>query len=165
MKVEKTRKLYKKRRHNKEIKRAKQLWNQQDPSSVIDSQESSDDDFEEIKTPQDSKSVVVPSDVIQFFNNPETLLEFKQFQEYLKIKDTIRNRSNSETNDISFSNKTSDKIPVTPPTTPTITKSTPLSSTELDLLESITEEEEDLSDFIEEKVIEKKNPQRNNASF
>lgn len=163
MKVEKTRKLYKKRKHNKEIKRSRQPWNK-DSSSVIDSQEASDEESEEITTTQQtSNGGVVPSDVIQFFNNPETLLEFKQFQEYLKIKDTIRTRSNSATNDIS-SIKTSDKLPSTPPTTPIVTKSKPLPS-ELDLLSSIIEEEE-LSDFMEEQeVIETKIPQRNNASF
>jgi hypothetical protein len=171
MKVEKTRKLYKKRKHNKEIKRSRQTWNKDDPTSEINSQESSDEDVEEVKEitttqqNQSPKSSDVPDDVIQFFNNPQTLLEFKQFQEYLKIKDTIRTRSNSATNDVpslsTSSKNTTDKMPLTPPTTPTITKSKPLPA-ELDLLTSIVEEEE-LSDSIEE--VETKTPQRNNASF
>jgi hypothetical protein len=174
MKVEKTRKLYKKRKHNKEIKRSRQPWNKDDPTSEINSQESSDEEIEEVKELTTSqqlkqsrspKASDVPDDVIQFFNNPQTLLEFKQFQEYLKIKDTIRTRSNSATNDVpslsTSSKNTTDKMPLTPPTTPTITKSKPL-PTELDLLTSIVEEEE-LSDSIEE--VETKTPQRNNASF
>jgi hypothetical protein len=173
MKVEKTRKLYKRRKHNKEIKRSRQPWNKNDPSSLTDSQESSDDEVEELKEitttqqTQSSKTSDVPSDVVQFFNNPQTLLEFKQFQEYLKLKDTIRTRSNSETNDIpslsSSSKNTSEKMALTPPTTPTITKAKPLPA-ELDLLTSIVEEEE-LSDSIEEVKIKSTPPQRNNASF
>ena len=171
MKVEKTRKLYKKRKHNKEIKRSRQPWNKDDPTSEINSQESSDEELEEVKEltttqqNQSPKASDVPDDVIQFFNNPQTLLEFKQFQEYLKIKDTIRTRSNSATNDVSSlstsSKNTTDKMPLTPPTTPTITKAKPLPA-EIDLLTTIVEEEE-LSDSIEE--VETKTPQRNNASF
>ena len=171
MKVEKTRKLYKKRKHNKEIKRSRQPWNKDDPTSEINSQESSDEELEEVKEltttqqNQSPKASDVPDDVIQFFNNPQTLLEFKQFQEYLKIKDTIRTRSNSATNDVSSlstsSKNTTDKMPLTPPTTPTITKAKPLPA-EIDLLTTIVEEEE-LSDSIEE--VEIKTPQRNNASF
>jgi len=177
MKVEKTRKLYKKRKHNKEVKRSRQPWNKDGQTLEINSQELSDEEVDEVKeitTTQQSqqsqspKSSDVPDDVIQFFNNPQTLLEFKQFQEYLKIKDTIRTRSNSETKDIpslttTSSKNTSEKMPLTPPTTPTITKSKPLPS-ELDLLTSI-DEEEDLSDSMEEVVETKTTSQRNNASF
>jgi hypothetical protein len=174
MKVEKTRKLYKRRKHNKEIKRSRQPWNKNEPSSDLENNESSDDATEEVKVEitttqptQYLKSGDVPSDVVQFFNNPQTLLEFKQFQEYLKLKDTIRTRSNSETNDIpslsTSSKNTSEKMPLTPPTTPTITKAKPLPA-ELDLLTSIVEEEE-LSDSIEEVKVKTTPPQRNNASF
>ncbi len=174
MKVEKTRKLYKKRKHNKEIKRSRQPWNKDDSTSDMNSQESNDEEVNEVKEitttqqPQSIKVSDVPEEVIQFFNNPQTLLEFKQFQEYLKIKDTIRTRSNSETKDIpslatTASKNTSDKMPLTPPTTPTITKSKPLPA-EIDLLTSI-DEEEDLSDSMDEIVETKTISQRNNASF
>jgi hypothetical protein len=168
MKVEKTRKLYKKRRHNKEIKRARQPWNSNSPS---DNQELSDDEVEDKSSelqldtspqPSTSNELKISSEVIQFLNNPQTLLEFKQFQEYLKIKDTIRTRSNSETNELPKNTK--EKLPITPPTTPTITKSKP-SAAEVDFLTSI-DEEDDFSETIDDNNTEEKTPsQRNNASF
>jgi hypothetical protein len=168
MKVEKTRKLYKKRRHNKEIKRSRQPWNSNSPS---DNQESNDNDIEEKSSnsselsldtsPQASPSnePKISSEVIQFLNNPQTLLEFKQFQEYLKIKDTIRTRSNSAINELPKNTK--EKLPITPPTTPTITKSKP-SAAEVDFLTSI-DEEDDFSETIDDNT--EMPVQRNNASF
>lgn len=157
MKVEKTRKIYKRRKHNKELKHTRQPWNS---NSLIDQQESrnEEDNVESQEPTIQSTSQQVPNDFIQFFNNPQTLLEFKQFQEYLKVKDSMRSRSNSDIKDLPIS---TEKSPVTPPTTPILTKSSPTKS-ELDLLSSIEEDEESL-DFSDDNYQDSKI--RNNASF
>ena len=54
-------------------------------------------------------------------------------------------------------------MPITPPTTPTITKSKP-STAEVDFLTSI-DEEDDFSETIDDNTEEKMPSQRNNASF
>lgn len=93
MKIEKTRQYYKRKKHNKNIIREQRLRNFSDSSSnkqeikAIEYKE----EKEEIKT-EVAPNVISPkipeNNLLDILKDPKKMLEFKKFQEFLKVSET-----------------------------------------------------------------------------